>query len=118
MVDPQSLEAMIMVRIHYLGQSQEDSKIVYERMVPKDQLVGTFVKTFASQCNLNPKLVMLTKGLPAKQPNGTGMRLPADYIRSDDLLDPDRAFGSYDALTNEALLYLVYTGYWEDFLPP
>jgi len=117
LIDPQTLASMLMIHIHYLGQTKEDNKVVYECMTQKEQLVGTFVKRFAKQCNLNPKLVMLTKGLPAKQPNGTGMSLPADYIRGEDLLSPDRTLASYDALSDEPTLYLIYTGYWEDFRP-
>lgn len=114
LVDPGNTSAMVLIRVHYLGQTRDEAGIVYETYMGRDETVGSLTRRFAKACNLNQKLIMLTKGLPGKQPNGTGALLPADYIQSKDLLKAEQTFESL-GFVGEVLLYLVYTGYWEDY---
>lgn len=116
LVDYEESNRMLTIRIQYLGQTREETRIVYETMVDSDDTVEQLTKRFAKACNLNHKLIMLTKGLPGKQPNGSGMPLPADYTKPSDLLQLDQTLGSY-GFKDEQLLHLVYTGYWEDYRP-
>merc|ERR1719188_427552 len=82
LVDPGNASAMVLIRIHYLGQTKDEAGIVYDTYMSRDDTVANLTNRFAKACNLNRKLIMLAKGLPGKQPNGSGAMLPADYIQS------------------------------------
>merc|ERR550537_2074277 len=47
MVDTQSKSELLTVRLHYLGQTKDESTIVYEGMASKDSTVGSFTRRFA-----------------------------------------------------------------------
>lgn len=84
---------------------------IFSCTVPKEVTIRTIIEMLCDQTGLENKEVVLTKGLPAKSPDGSGRLLPLDYTRPQDILSRDATVAEAD-ITD--VLNLVYM----DELPP
>mmetsp|Transcript_59174 Transcript_59174/g.152214 ORF Transcript_59174/g.152214 Transcript_59174/m.152214 type:complete len:212 (-) Transcript_59174:100-735(-) len=112
LVDPNSetQSGSLMIRIRW----NKDPPI-FNCLLPKTATVGQLVANLCARTGLNKKEVVLTKGLPAKDPRGSGLLLPMDYTSHKDVLFNEQTI-SEAHITDT--LNLVYLGHFdEDYAP-
>mmetsp|Transcript_30243 Transcript_30243/g.76374 ORF Transcript_30243/g.76374 Transcript_30243/m.76374 type:complete len:215 (-) Transcript_30243:114-758(-) len=88
---------------------------IFECVMPKTATIGDVVNVFCARTGLNKKETILTKSLPKKAPNGSGILLPMDYTSAKDVLFNEMTIR--DAQITDTL-NLVYVGHFEEDYHP
>jgi len=78
---------------------------LFSATVPRYVTVGTLIEMLCSRTGLENKEVVLTKALPAKNPDGSGRMLPLDYTHPKDVLRREWTLGEADV---QDKIYLIY----------
>lgn len=110
LVDPTTTgDGLQLIQIKY------EKDAIFSMMMSTSGTVGQLIDRLCLRTNLKRKEVVLTKGLPAKAPNGSGIRLPADYVAPKDILFREMTIA--EAHVTEPLI-LMYIGHFdEDYCP-
>jgi len=78
--------------------------------MPKNAKIGDLIDILCSRTGLNHTETILTKGLPAQNPNGQGL-LPVDYTDPKDVLFREQTVQEANI---RDCLQLVYTGHFDE----
>lgn len=110
LIDPSVETKMQLVQIQ-----GPDKDVIFSLMMQTDQKVKQLIDALCKRTGLNPKEVVLTKGLPGKAPTGSGIPLPVDYVPAKYVLTKDMTIEGADI---QEAVHLMYIGHFdEDYRP-